>query len=130
MKIFIFVRQGCCLCDSLKNKLAKINLNELFPNIADLKEIDIDSLDSVFNSDEINKLDGIKFIWDDRGVHFRKSNTEPIMRIYAEAPDQKQAEDLVDKIKEIIYMLENSDVNEIEVRFWFKKIKLISCLKT
>ena len=28
-----------------------------------------------------------------------------------------------DKIKEIIYMLENSDVNEIEVRFWFKKIK-------
>ena len=27
-----------------------------------------------------------------------------------------------DKIKEIIYMLENSDVNEIEVRFWFKKI--------
>ncbi len=29
-----------------------------------------------------------------------------------------------DKIKEIIYMLENSDVNEIEVRFWFKKIKI------
>ena len=25
MKIFIFVRQGCCLCDSLKNKLAKIS---------------------------------------------------------------------------------------------------------
>ena len=31
---------------------------------------------------------------------------------------------LKDKIKEIIYMLENSDVNEIEVRFWFKKIKV------
>ena len=29
-----------------------------------------------------------------------------------------------DKIKENIYMLENSDVNEIEVRFWFKKIKV------
>ncbi len=29
-----------------------------------------------------------------------------------------------DKIKEIIYMLENSDVNEIEVKFWFKKIKV------
>ena len=29
-----------------------------------------------------------------------------------------------DKIKEIIYMLENSDINEIEVRFWFKKIKV------
>ena len=29
-----------------------------------------------------------------------------------------------DKIKEIIYMLENSDVNEIEVRFWFNKIRV------
>ena len=29
-----------------------------------------------------------------------------------------------DKIKEIIYMLENSNVNEIEIRFWFKKIKV------
>ena len=45
MKIFIFVRQGCCLCDSLKNKLSKINLNELFPNIDELKEIDIDRVD-------------------------------------------------------------------------------------
>ena len=45
MKIFIFVRQGCCLCDSLKNILAKINLNELFPNLEELKEIDIDRVD-------------------------------------------------------------------------------------
>ena len=45
MKIFIFVRQGCCLCDSLKNKLAKINLYELFPNLYEFKEIDIDRVD-------------------------------------------------------------------------------------
>ena len=45
MKIFIFVRQGCCLCDSLKNKLAKINFNELFPNLVEFKEIDIDRAD-------------------------------------------------------------------------------------
>ena len=45
MKIFIFVRQGCCLCDSLKYKLEKINLNELFPNLEEFKEIDIDRVD-------------------------------------------------------------------------------------
>ena len=45
MKIFIFVRQGCCLCDSLKNKLAKINFKELFPDLEELKEIDIDRVD-------------------------------------------------------------------------------------
>ena len=44
MKIFVFVRQGCCLCDSLKNKLAKINLKEILPNL-ELKEIDIDRVD-------------------------------------------------------------------------------------
>jgi len=47
MKIFIFVRQGCCLCDSLTKKLAKINLNELFPNLEELKEIDIDRVDFI-----------------------------------------------------------------------------------
>tara|TARA_Y100001970_G_scaffold266869_1_gene356118 strand:- start:305 stop:607 length:303 start_codon:yes stop_codon:yes gene_type:complete len=45
MKIFIFVRQGCCLCDSLKNKLARINFKEVFPNLEELKEIDIDRVD-------------------------------------------------------------------------------------
>ena len=44
MKIFIFVRQGCCLCDSLKNKIAKINLKEILPNL-ELIEIDIDRVD-------------------------------------------------------------------------------------
>jgi len=44
MKIFIFVRKGCCLCDSLKNKLAKINLKEILPNL-ELIEIDIDRVD-------------------------------------------------------------------------------------
>jgi phosphomannomutase len=55
-----------------------------------------------FKDAEKNTLDGVKFIWKDKWVHFRKSNTEPIMRIYAEAPDQKQAQDLVNKVKEII----------------------------
>ena len=29
-----------------------------------------------------------------------------------------------DKLKEVIYILENSNINEIEVRFWFSKIKV------
>ena len=47
-------------------------------------------------------LDGVKFTWDDRWVHFRKSNTEPIMRIYAEAPNKIQAEELVEEVKSLI----------------------------
>tara|TARA_B100001105_G_scaffold35092_1_gene24672 strand:- start:176 stop:403 length:228 start_codon:yes stop_codon:yes gene_type:complete len=29
-----------------------------------------------------------------------------------------------DRLKEVIYILENSNINEIEVRFWFRKIKV------
>ena len=74
----------------------KINLKGIKPD----KIIKV--ISEIFKDAEKNTLDGVKFIWKDRWVHFRKSNTEPIMRIYAEAPDQKQAEDLVDKVKEII----------------------------
>ena len=44
MKIFIFVRKGCCLCETLKNKLTKINLKEIKPKL-EINEIDIDRFD-------------------------------------------------------------------------------------
>jgi phosphomannomutase len=62
----------------------------------------IDKVSKLFKDAEKDTLDGLKFIWNDRWVHFRKSNTEPIMRIYAEAPNKKQAESLVKRLKKII----------------------------
>ena len=55
-----------------------------------------------FKNAEKNTLDGIKFIWEDRWVHLRKSNTEPIIRIYAEASDKNRALGLINKIKSLI----------------------------
>ena len=52
---------------------------------------------------EVDTQDGVKLTWSDRWVHMRKSNTEPIVRVYAEAGSQKQADDLagqyIEKIK-------------------------------
>ena len=62
----------------------------------------IDKVSNLFNDADKNDLDGIKFTWDDKWVHLRRSNTEPIMRIYAEAPSKDQALALVSKIKSII----------------------------
>ena len=56
---------------------------------------------NLFENAEINTLDGIKFIWKDKWLHLRKSNTEPIIRIYSEAPDKNQALELVNKIKSL-----------------------------
>ena len=62
-------------------------------------KVDFDSLESVFDCDEINKLDGIKFIWPDKWIHIRKSNTEPIIRIFAEASTLEEVEDLINTLK-------------------------------
>ena len=48
---------------------------------------------------DVNIEDGIKFTWKNKWIHLRKSNTEPIVRIYAEAKDQETAQDLIDKVK-------------------------------
>ena len=65
-------------------------------------KIDFDSLESIFDCDEINRLDGIKFSWSDKWIHIRKSNTEPIIRIFAEAPTKDEVDELVDTLKNYV----------------------------
>ncbi len=65
-------------------------------------DVIIEKVSTLFNDADINDLDGIKFTWDEKWVHLRRSNTEPILRIYAEAPNKDQALELISKIKSII----------------------------
>lgn len=58
-----------------------------------------------FKNEEINDIDGVKIDFADCWVHLRKSNTEPIIRIYSEASSMEEAENLGAKIKEIIASL-------------------------
>jgi phosphomannomutase len=46
----------------------------------------------------VNDIDGVKVDFPDRWAHFRKSNTEPIVRIYTEAPTLREAEELAKSI--------------------------------
>jgi len=55
-----------------------------------------------FRDLEVNTLDGVKIDWPEKWVHLRKSNTEPIIRIYAEASSPKLARDLAQQIRDII----------------------------
>jgi len=48
----------------------------------------------------IDRIDGLKFVYEKSWVHVRASNTEPIIRVIAEAPTQAQAQQLVDKLKQ------------------------------
>jgi phosphomannomutase len=54
-----------------------------------------------------NTIDGVKIDFEDSWVHLRTSNTEPIIRIYAEAPDTEQAKILNENIKNDIQSILN-----------------------
>lgn len=50
----------------------------------------------------VNTLDGVKIDFDDGWIHMRPSNTEPILRIYAEAGDAQRSRELAESVKEFI----------------------------
>jgi phosphomannomutase len=51
-----------------------------------------------YDQEEISTIDGVKIDFPNKWVHLRKSNTEPIIRIYTEAPTQEAADNLANKI--------------------------------
>ncbi len=69
-------------------------------------EIDVDAiLEAVknkFAGEKITDIDGVKIDFADSWVHLRKSNTEPIIRIYSEAHTMAEADKLAESIKSVI----------------------------
>ena len=55
-----------------------------------------------FKDEKINKTDGVKIDFDEGWVHFRKSNTEPIVRVYSEGKTRDDAKNLANKVVEVI----------------------------
>ncbi len=65
-------------------------------------DIDVDSIleamETKYKDEEISTIDGVKIDFAENWVHLRKSNTEPIIRIYTEAKSQEEADSLADRI--------------------------------
>jgi phosphomannomutase len=72
-------------------------------------QIDVDAIlvamTEKYKNEDITTIDGVKIDFASEWVHLRKSNTEPIIRIYTEAHSQKEADVLalriIDEIKAI-----------------------------
>jgi len=62
----------------------------------------LDKIASKFRDLDINTIDGVKIDWPEKWVHLRKSNTEPIIRIYSEASSLKLANELAQQIIDIV----------------------------
>lgn len=65
----------------------------------------VDKLTAQHADESINTLDGLKLLYTDSWIHIRASNTEPIIRVIAEAPSRDQALDMVHDFKEKITAL-------------------------
>lgn len=59
----------------------------------------------LYKAEEINDIDGVKIDFPDKWVHLRKSNTEPIIRVYSEAATMETADELGKQIMDIVYSL-------------------------
>ena len=75
-------------------------------------QMDDDAIDAIlaavkrrFSKEKVNDIDGVKIDFPDKWVHLRKSNTEKIIRIYAEAQTKAEAEELSSQIREVIASL-------------------------
>jgi len=92
-----------------KTKLKCSELRAKYPDMVISKnkieltpEIDVDmileEMKKDFSNERINDIDGVKIDFENEWVHLRKSNTEPIIRIYAESKDAQSADALANKI--------------------------------
>ncbi len=92
-----------------KTEMSALALRKSYPNYfisknkIDLKPgIDTDDvlkqMHKKYEAQPVNTIDGVKIEFDKEWVHLRKSNTEPIIRIYAESKDEQTAQQLAMKI--------------------------------
>jgi phosphomannomutase len=92
-----------------EKKMNVSNLRASYPNYYMSKKkiqltpgLDVDgilsTMESKYAHENLTTIDGVKIDFTNSWVHLRKSNTEPIIRIYTEAPSQVEADSLADKI--------------------------------
>lgn len=66
----------------------------------------LERVKQMFANEQVNDIDGVKIDFPDKWVHLRKSNTEPIIRVYSEAHTMDEADALGKQIMDIVYKMQ------------------------
>lgn len=97
-------RKGCRVSElraSMPNYFIAKNRIDLTPQ-TDVDAI-LERVKDMYKDEQVNDIDGVKIDFADKWVHLRKSNTEPIIRVYSEAATMEEADALGKKIMQIVY---------------------------
>lgn len=72
-------------------------------------DVDVDAIlekvKEIYVNEEVNDIDGVKIDFPDKWVHLRKSNTEPIIRVYSEAGTPEEANAIGEAVMAVVYEL-------------------------
>ena len=72
-------------------------------------DVDVDAIlvkvKEIYANEEVNDIDGVKIDFPDKWVHLRKSNTEPIIRVYSEAASPEEANAIGEAVMKVVYEL-------------------------
>ena len=63
----------------------------------------LERVKEMFADQQVNDIDGVKIDFPDKWVHLRKSNTEPIIRVYSEAATIEAADELGKQLMQVVY---------------------------
>ena len=88
----------------LKNSFPQYTISKNKLALSDTTDIDLllEKISKKYKNVKQNKIDGLKLEFENEWVHMRKSNTEPIIRIYAESENEKTAHNLGERfVKEL-----------------------------
>ena len=76
--------------------------------LTDKTDVDaiLEAVKEKYADEKLTTIDGVKIDFPHSWVHLRKSNTEPILRIYSEAPTMEEARELGKNVKELVLSLQ------------------------
>jgi phosphomannomutase len=105
--IALFLSHLChvdCSVSVLRSKYPKWLMRKDKVTLTPQHNVDalLDSIASAHAAFQVTTIDGVKIDFPDGWVHIRKSNTEPIIRIYAEAKTEKRLDELVGEIQRLV----------------------------
>ena len=63
----------------------------------------LERVKELYKDEQVNDIDGVKIHFADKWVHLRKSNTEPIIRVYSEAATMEEADAIGKKLMQVVY---------------------------
>ncbi len=93
-----------CTLSELKNSYPAYQIVKSSMKVKDDNAVNkfLKEIEKSYLNEKLDKTDGLKILWEDGWVHIRSSNTEPIIRVIAEAQTKNKAEALVQDIFKII----------------------------